>query len=304
MSTVEKLVIELSNGKAKNFYVFTGSRWKIDKMIQRIDGEAITIHSLEELWRHVHNKPLFGMQSRTFVMYECKEIMECKKYSISDIRAAIGDNTLILVYEKLNKVAKFTKQVTKYLTDFTENDRYDLIGVLKRRFPNIDKSVANMLLNRVDWNEELLHVEMDKLDSLPKHVEITTQLISDIVPQQKKDSLFAFIDALSNKYGASAFSYYPDIQQESPIKVISLLYTRFKQLFILQYYPTLDDTALSEQTGISKFHINLVRPSVGVFPTDRLNELILEIQKMEVRIKTGEIDGVLGLDILIVEILK
>src|SRR5690606_25729716 len=130
----------------------------------------------------------------------------------------------------------------------------------------------------------------DKLKRL--ETEITEDILKDTVFQPPEDRIFDRIDAVASRKAPLAVSLYDDLRElgESPIKLVSLLYTKFKQVYLVQTYYKMTNIEIAGKTGMSPYQVNYARDLCGNFALDRLVRILRNIQEMEVRMKTGQVD--------------
>jgi DNA polymerase-3 subunit delta len=135
--------------------------------------------------------------------------------------------------------------------------------------------------------------------------EINLEVVNDVVSASVEDCIFAMIDSIAAKKKEEVYDYYRDLLylNESPIKIISILYTKFKQVFLVQCNYQLDNTELAAKTGLTFFQIKQAKGFIQFFSPDELIRNMMATQRLEVEIKTGKIDQYLGLDNLLIEIL-
>lgn len=301
MATVEKLHKDIEKGIFQRLYVFTGELGEIMPLIRRIDSESVRLDTVEDLWKQLSNRPLFGMQSKTFVLYDNKDLT---KVDVEALIKQIGDHTLILVYGELDKRSKFYKTVGAYLTTFGPSNIDGLIERVRDRFPDMPDVLSRVIVSSTRGNIAHLEMELHKLENLPKHMPLNILAINSLIPRPIKDNVFDFIDAVSTNNAAQAFQHYDIVRNESPVQLISMLYKRFKHLFIVQYYQQLSDKEIAEQTGLTPFQIRLVRPYVNQFELEKLTRNLQAIQRAEMDTKRGDVDARLCITLLLMDILQ
>lgn len=325
MKPFKQLKKELDNGKIQNFYVFTGEEREVmRKYIKRIDAKAMKILTVEILWKNLFSKGLFSTEDRTYVMHNNKEIMSM---DVKDIVKAVGSHTLILVYDSIDKRTKFSKNIDSFTTIFEKFTTGQLAGIVQQRFPDISDPLAIMIAKYSNNEISRLEFELDKLQQWTEAVEfekripisetefveqdfpnhtITARLIRNLMTFPLEDRIFEMIDAVGKNIPKRAFLLYNELleMKESPIKIVSLLYTKFKQVFLVQSYYKMDTNALMEQTGLTYYQVNFARELAGKYSNKRLVQILKQIQSTEVKMKTGQVDIILGMDTLLIDIMN
>jgi DNA polymerase III delta subunit len=114
------------------------------------------------------------------------------------------------------------------------------------------------------------------------------------------------IDLVAKKKKDGVFNLYYDLIElkTSPIQILGLLYTKLKHIFLVQSYFNLQNSDVAGKTGLTFFQVNMARGLVGAFTVEELLDFMQKTQKVEVDIKTGQVDQFVGMENLLVEILK
>lgn len=300
MSSFSKLKKELDEGKKREFYVFVGEEKElIRRYIKRVDEKAITLDTLEQLMTRITSIGLFAEKS-TFVLKDNEEI---QKADIERIVKRLKGNKLILVYSEVDKRKKFFKDVADYITEFNKFTDNQLIAYIQKQLP-ISSELAYIIAKVCDNDIGRIEIEIHKLQHIGK--DITIELLEDLLTAPAEDRIFEMIDSVASKDKQRAFDIYSDLIQlgESPIKIISLLYTKFKQLFLVQNYYSLPEQEIMNKTGLKYGQVMFTKKLVGAFSTGRLLSILKDIQKTEVAVKTGKEDINLATEMLILKIFQ
>lgn len=300
MSSFSKLKKELDEGKKREFYVFVGEEKElIRRYIKRVDEKAVTLDTLEQLMTRITNTGLFAEKS-TFVLKDNEEI---QKVDIEKIVKRLKGNKLILVYSEIDRRKKFFKDVADYIVEFNKFTDNQLIAYIQKQLP-ISSELAYIIAKVCDNDIGRIEIEIHKLQHVGK--DITIELLEDLLTAPAEDRIFEMIDSVASKNKQRAFDIYNDLVQlgESPIKIISLLYTKFKQLFLVQNYYSLPEHEIVNKTGLKYGQVMFTKKLVGAFSTGRLLSILKDIQKTEVAVKTGKEDINLATEMLILRIFQ
>lgn len=294
----------LDSGQKQNFYIFTGDEREVMRQyIKRVDPNAQTVKSFSELWKQLTSGGLFHTD-KTLVLYNDKEITERDwgKGAFQLVKA-IGSNTVILVCDKIDGRVGFFKQATNFIVDFNKFTEEQLIGYIQGRL-DVDDDTAILLARSCDNEIARIDNEIHKLS----HVDgaISYELVSELVTPPAEDRIFDMIDFVVKRQPKQAFELYQDLIElkESPIKIISLLYTKFKHLIQVQSMFNLSNVDLAAKTGLTFYQIQRTRELVGEFTIDELVNFLRATQQMETDMKTGMVDINAGMEHLLVEILR
>lgn len=299
MKTFSQLRKELDSGKIGNFYVFTGEEKEVMRQyINRIAPDVQEMQTAEQLWKKLTNKGLFETQGQ-YILYNSEEV---QSIAHDKLLRQIGANTLILVYDSIDKRKKFFKAVDKYTTEFKKFEDKQLIGYIQSRV-DIRPDLAFVIAKACNNDIGQIDIELHKLSHAG---EITLELLEDVLVPMLDDQIFEMIDAVAIKDGNKAFRIYYDLmeQRESPIKIISLLYMKFRQIFLVQSYFNLSEKEIMEKTGLNWGQIKFTRNVVGKFSAGEILDHLETIQEIEVAVKTGRVEMFTGTENLILNILK
>jgi DNA polymerase-3 subunit delta len=133
---------------------------------------------------------------------------------------------------------------------------------------------------------------------------ITIELIDKLITPSPEDYVFEMIKAIAMKKALVTYAIYEDLKalKESPIKIISLLYTQFKHMIQVQGYANMANRDICAKTGLVFWQVDKAKEVLGYFSTPELVEILLKIQRCEVDIKTGNIETDLAFDKLLLDI--
>ena len=100
----------------------------------------------------------------------------------------------------------------------------------------------------------------------------------------------------------SIFELQKQLQQidESNIKLLSLLYTGFKTVLLIQSCKSND---ICKTTGLQYYQVKYNQDKINIYSTSELVNILKLIQYVEEGIKTGTIDETISIDYLLVNIL-
>jgi DNA polymerase III delta subunit len=298
------LKTELDNGERQNFYVLAGEEKAVmRKYIKRIDPDAKEVDSFKDLIKKFQNVGLFNNgEHGTFYIYNDKTVMDME---IKDILRLIGTNRVILIYDSIDGRSKFFKSASIFTFEFPKFDSDTLA-----------KHVQSLLGSRVDTNiaielsqlcnNEVARVELecDKLSRLDKP--ITMDLIHELVQKKAEDVIFDMIKAVEGRKIPQVYNLLQELKErrESPVKIVSLLYTSFRNILLIQSYSQLSNQEIADKTGLTSGQVYYNRSLINCFALEDLRDNLIRIQQAEVNIKTGKMDQDLALESLLLNILR
>lgn len=298
----KQLKKELDSGKVRPFYIFTGEEKEVlRKYIKRISPDVQTAQSLASIAGKLSSRGLFA-RKQTFVIHNDKEAV---KVELSTLLKLIGNNTVILVYDSIDGRIKFFKEAKDYITEFKKFTEAQLAATVKRLLgTDVEPKISLMLSLYCGNDVARLELECHKLRSLG--LPITEQLVDELVIPPVEDEIFKMTESIAKKDAVMAWCLYDNLRQlkESPIKMISILYTKFREIFLVQSMLDRENTEVCSKTGLVFWQVNKARELANRFSLTELLRHLKSIQKAEVDIKTGRIEDIVAWESLLLSILK
>ena len=290
------------------FYVFTG---------EEIEAQRIYINKIAE----VTGKPLKRIDnvseafnrrasilkiSNVFVCRDDKDFWKSAT-QLEVINELLGDNILILQMTSIDKRSKSYKSYSSQIVEFNYMDA-DVIYKYTERACSLSDDRAYELIEicENDYNKILL--ECDKINRYARATgagvnESYDKLIEEhAITRPPKDAIFDFTNALLRAQIDKAFRLLEECKAigESPIRVISVLYTNFRRVLAYQVCESGD---VCKETGLTPFDVKLAKASAGAWKSEDIVFFLKTLQKIDQGIKTGVIEESIALDLLMVQIL-
>lgn len=291
---------ELDAGKIRNLYLFTGEeRDVLNKYIKRISPHPVVTKDFKSIMSHLSTKGLFD-QRKTYVIENDKSVA---LFDIPTLQRLAGKNTIILLFDEIDKRVSFFKKADSITVNFAKFSEGQLVGLVQK-YLNIDDQTAAIIARYCGNDVSRVENECHKLVHLDKPV--TPQVISELIQPPLEDRIFDMVDYVVRRDAVSVFRIYNDLLElkESPIKIVSLLYTKFKQIFLVQSHYNLDNASIIAKSGLTSYQVQKTREFAGMFDLESLLAVIQAIQKAEVSMKTGEMNIEIAMDHLFLGILN
>jgi DNA polymerase-3 subunit delta len=274
------------------------------KYIKRIHPKAQTGDSFKSIITKLQTRGLFK-QDQTYVIYEDKAVMDIE---VKDLMKIIGGHTVILVYSKIDERTKFAKNIKEHHFEFKKFNEEQLANIVEGLIAT-DSFETSVMIARYCGNDVArIESECHKLKHLyppEMNMHIIELDVERMIVPPLEDKIFEMIDSTMKRNPKRVFKIYKDMleMKESPIKVISLLYTKFKQVFLVQSMSNLQNNDIAAKTGMSFFQVDMARKLIGHFQPEDLLRFLQMIQRTEVDMKTGQVDIDLGMENLFIDIL-
>lgn len=297
-----KLKEKLDKGsKIPNLLIFVGEEREVMlKYTKRVDENAVNVEDIETLPSKMLSGNLFANQN-TYVVKDDKKILT---WDTAKLRKLTKNHRLIILSKELDKRSKLAKEAKDYVVEFKKFDQSSLIQYIKGQIDVTDE-VAMLIAWYCESEIARIDNEIDKLRHLNPEGGITEELLEELIVPPVEDAIFGLMDALMQGDKDTAFDIYTDLLalNESPIKVISLLYTKVRQTFLVQSMSNQDNKAIAASTGLTFWQVKMTRNAIGRFDDIALVEMMEDIVKREMEMKSGKVDIGLGMEDLLLQIL-
>ena len=290
------------------FFVFTGNEIEAQRIyinkIAEVSGKVIRrVENVSEAFNK--RGSLLGL-SNVFV---CRDDMDFWKSatSVEKINELLGNNILILQMTDIDKRSKSVKLYTNEIVTFEYMDADTLYKYVQKECRLSDDNTYE-LIDRCERDYSRVLLETDKIRTYAGACNISDdeafrQLVADgAITKPPKDAIFAFTDAMLRADIDRAFELLEECKGigESPLRIISVLYSNFKRVLQVQACESSDVCA---ETGLTAWDVKLARQTIGAWRAEDLVFFLKTLQGLEQKIKTGEVEEANAIDLLMVLIL-
>lgn len=296
----QELKAELEEGIVRPIYILTGEeRAVLFQYVNKICENPKRSGTLKAIIPQLNSNNLFSGKS-TYLIEDDKEASEM---NFVDILRITKGNTIILVYRDIDKRKKLFKTGADEIVTFERFAPEQLVWYVQKQL-DVSDALASVIAAYCGCDVARIDNEVDKL--IRSGQDITQELISELIHPPVEDRVFEMVDYACKREAQTVFFLYRDLLElgTSPVQIIGLLYSKFKQLFLVQTHKNLNNRELSGKTGLTFFQINSTRPLIGSFSSEQILYILSRIQKAEVNVKTGYMNQHLALDALLVEIVE
>lgn len=304
---------QLSKKQLQPFYVFTGPEVAImDIYIKQITtlhkGIVKRADSVEGIFSQLQNNSFINKPS-CYIIRDDKNFLTAENVWEKLTTGAIqGANVIIMIYTNIDQRNKFYKQNKEVITAFDKLAPEVLANYIQREI-GLESRHGIKLAEMCDCDYSRILLECDKLRhlSLAQNCDITTAFIealkSKLIYISPKDVIFDLVDAICKRQAKRSFDLWEELQQvnESPLGVISILYTNMKSMLLVQSAGQCND--LGKRTGLTGWQIKLAKEKGNRYSINELVRAIRLIRETEKGIKTGGIEAGMALDYIMINLL-
>lgn len=309
---------QLRGGKVSPLYIFTGSETAImDIYINQVAKAANStikrVDSFSSVFSKLKNNTISN-EKWCYVISNDKEYLQKEKVWDSVIEGnSQGKHIIILTYPQLDKRGKFFKKHNEALIDaITEFEKMSLEVISKYTKSLTKMSDANCekLGSLCNCSYGRVLMEADKLNHLSKATEMDINttfalaLSTNLIYTPPEDVVFELVDCVCTRKERKSFELWGQLKElkESPLAIISLLYTNFRSMLIVQ-----NDSGASgicERTGLTPWQVKLAKEKIGAYTTGELLAAVRAIRFVEKGIKIGTVEQAIAVDTLLVQLLR
>ena len=230
---------------------------------------------------------------------------------IAEYLPGIPDTTyFVFVETQVDKRSKLYKAVGKQgrVSEFASQDEQTLkrwiLGMLKKEGKNITASDLQFLLERTGTQMANIKTEMEKLlcYTLEK-TEITREDIEEICTKRVQNQIFDMINAIADREQKKALQLYYDLLtlKEPPMRILALIGRQFNLLLQVKELKKkgYSQQVIAEKTGLHGFVVGKYEKQAARFKSAELREALEACVEADENVKTGKMNDVMSVEILI-----
>lgn len=263
----------------------------IDKIQEILQLEIERKDSVSEVMQLSNKCGLLGSTPKLYIVrYDLDFVKEEKLW---EELGNLEGSYLIIVYEAIDKRSRFYKNLKDNITQVDKVNPKVLKKYILKEI-NVDDKWAEWLINATNGSYSKIILELEKLKLFEEvdYNNLMDNFIADGgIHSEIPDCVFEFIDAVLYRNVKKSFKLYEQLRQrgESNIKILSLLYTNFRNLASVQ----LSEVATPNTTGLTQFQINIIRNKCGRYSDQEIIKNLKLLSDLDKGVKQGEIEEVL-----------
>jgi len=229
---------------------------------------------------------------------------------ISKYLPNIPESTIIVFVESsVDKRNKLFKQISSLgrvvecgLPSEGELIRW-LTNIFKKKGKIIDANTARVLLNTVPKGMDSIYAEADKLEGfVGERQQITVEDIQQVCTKSLEARIFDLVAALCNGQTEKALTQYHNmlVMKEQPLMMLAMMARQFRLILQCKACAEKGIRDIAGTLGLRDFIVRECLRQGNNFTKESLIAALSDCQDTDIRIKTGLIDGELGVELLIV----
>ncbi len=232
---------------------------------------------------------------------------------LAEYIGGMPESTILIFAEKeVDKRSKLFKAVKDKgrAVEFGAQDENTLqkwiLGILKKENKNITQQTLLFLLEKTGTDMENISSELEKLVcyTMGRDV-ITTEDVEAVCTTRVTSQIFEMVGAVAEKKQKKALDLYYDLLtlKEPPMRILFLIARQFNMLLQVKELRQkgADNRQIGEKVGLPPFIAGKYVTQAAGFSREELRRAIEECVAAEEAVKTGRMNDVMSVEILIVK---
>ena len=295
----------------ENVYVFTGDEIKIMNIyvhqIAKVQNRTLVRKdTVSEIFKTLKISKL-TKESNVYVILDDFAFLKEEKYW-EQLMTATKDHTIILIYSSIDKRGKFYKTYKDKICEFEKLNETMLAKYIQKEI-TLDTELAKELSLMCDNSYNRILLEVDKLKHLAEvyninHGEAFGKMLKEgLIYTQETEIVFKLVDAICKRDVETTFKLLKDldVNKESPIAILSLLYTNIKSMLLVSVCPP--GVKVSETTGLTGWQIKTAYEKGKNYEPSELLYIMNTIKFTDEAIKIGKIEPQYAIPYLITNVM-
>lgn len=322
---MKSLLEDLNKGEFKKVYLLFGEESYLKNLYKNKlkdalipEGDTMNVTSYEGksidvrlVIDQAETMPFFA--DKRFILIENSGFFKNANVQMAEYIPQIPESTcMVFVENEVDKRGKVYKAV-KSAGRVVELGRQDektltrwILGALKKEHRNITEATMHLFMEKTGTDMENIQRELEKLVcyTMGRDV-ITAEDVETICTTRTVNKIFDMINAIAEKRQKKALDLYYDLLalKEPPMRILFLITRQFNLLMQVKELRNqgFDTQALAPKIGLQSFIArNYVRQAES-FTLDRLKEAVNDCVEAEEAVKTGQMNDVMSVELLIVK---
>lgn len=309
--TITELKERIMERNLSNFYIFTGTEIGIqniylNQMAKVLNLPITRADSVLSIYSKCTSRSLFGNEIGFYVIRDDNDITK-QENVYTKIENEIGNNVIVLLYEKIDSRLKFGKYFKDKIVEFEKLNPMILKNYIKKVCPLNEKNLAE-LSNEVSGCYDLALLECSKVNSYAKATSCSVDsafrklIDSGVICRREEANVFDFTDAVMRRQTTLAFKLSENLLNNGTqsINILGTLYNTVKSVLLIQ---VCENSDISGTTGLDNGQIYFNKKYVGKYNSSDLVYYMKLIAGIVDKIKNGKIDDMFSIQYVLVQML-
>ena len=315
---------DIVNGQFKQVYLLYGEEAYLrnqyrDKLKVALisDGDAMNYHYFEgknvsvlEVIDLAETMPFLA--ERRVIILENAGLLKHGGEELAEYLVNMCETAFIVITEaEIDKRSKLFKAIKNYgrVVEFPVQDENTLkrwvLSILKKEGKTISEAGLNELLMKTGTDMENIRKELEKLICYTMGRDIITgEDIEAICITRVHNQIFDMVNAIADKKQKLALKLYYDLLalKEPPMRILFLIARQYNLLLQVKELKGkgYDNRIISEKAGLHPYVAGKYVTQAGKFSGKALGMALEKCVEFEEAVKTGQINDVMSIELLIV----
>lgn len=316
---------DIKSGNFKSAYLLCGEEAYLkvqykNKLLKALNPDDDTMNFNHYEGRNIDVKELIDLcetmpffADRRVVLLEDTGFFKNKCDELADYMKELPDYLcLVFVEDEVDKRSKMYKAVKSCgrIGEFARQDEKTLMqwaaGILKRVGKNITQRDMELLLTMTGIDMGNLRMELEKLITYTGDRNVVTRAdIQEVCTTQTQNKIFDMVRAVTEKNQKRALDLYYDLLtlKEPPMRILFLLAKQFRQLLLVKEYTEegVAQPEMASRLGVPSFVVRNIASCARSYRISELRQAVTDFVDAEEAVKTGRLQDVLSVELLIVK---
>lgn len=315
---------DIKTGQLKQAYLLYGEeaylrRQYKDRLKQAMAGEdTMNVHVFEGKDVNVGEvidlaETLPFLAERRVIIMENTGLFKKGGEALADYMAQMPESACFVFAEaevdkrsRLFKAVKNRGSAVEFPMQTEDTLKRWILGILKREGKQISGAALARFLEKTGSDMDNIQKELEKLLCYTLERDAVTEADVDAICTQRISSrIFDMINALADKQQKKALTLYYDLLalKEPPMRILFLIARQFNLLLQVKSLKKkgYDNKVIGEKTGLPGFVAGKYAAQASRFSTALLREALTACVEAEERVKTGRMNDVMSVELLIVK---
>ena len=322
---MQRINEDIKTGNFKQIYLLYGEeRYLKNQYTTRLrkalcqDGDEMNTHfyqgkdfSLGQVIDLAETLPFLA--ERRVMFFKDTGLFKAGGEKLAEYLANPNDTTFFVFTEsEVDKRSKLYKAVQSkgYVAEFTVQDENTLkrwiAGILVKEGKMISENTAQLLLSKTGTDMENIQMELEKLICycLDRDV-VTAEDVEAVCTTRITNHIFDMVNAIAEKQPQKALQLYYDLLalKEPPMRILYLITRQFNLLMQVKELSEEGYSAktISERLKMAGFIVRNCLRQAEYFSLKTLKEALQDCVRMEEAVKTGRMNDVMSVELLLVK---
>ena len=274
----------------------------------KYEGKGIEVREMIDL---CETMPFFA--DHRVVLVENSGFFKNKCDELADYMKELPDYLCLIFVEnevdKRNRMYKAVKAAGR-IGEFVQQDEKTLMrwaaGLLKKEGKMITQRDMELLLTMTGVDMGNLRMELEKIISYTGDRDVVTgEDIQQVCTTQTQNKIFDMVRAVTEKNQKRALDLYYDLLtlKEPPMRILFLLAKQFRQLLLVKEYAEegIPQPVMASRLGVPSFVVKNIAVCARSYRISELRQAVTDFVDAEEAVKTGRLQDVLSVELLIVK---